>query len=1115
MIVQVLDVVTVINDEETEFHLFAKDVDGVLHSKRIKGFYPFYVYAAVPQAYNHEHLELFHRELTKYLSSNKPFGSCSCYTCSGLKQPEPSIVQLCSQKVNVHCTQCELFLKRFPQFCGFMKEITKQEGPKWLPECLEYYSTFANKCHGNCFPQRFEAVPTGIYTLNNVLCHKKWPSCTNYVREVTYHEANAVFGAELRPRKFMKFQFTYPHLCNVNVLDRFFQKQCIQPEEGLRVDQLGVYDCISDARKMFMRETGIRMGVWIDLETLELCVTAPPKSKGFSKLVYDIETPNAIHSQFPLPKYGIPVASIAYKFNDEVVCLALDRGPKLNEESLAKLPLKSQVYYFETEKQLLNWFHDRVVNVLDPDFMEGFNSNKFDMPYLMARMYYLGMKEYDQWSRLGSCYILRTTFMSKQKGKKDLVKYMCPGRIMSDVYLNISNDNMVKSPDGGLSLGNCCKMFKTTYQKQDMSHDQLWDYFYQGTEEQKFLAISYNILDVLCTDELGAKRNLMDKIVGNAQVFRLFGQEVIDRGVSYYLSCAMYGVRYPHYLLQCNTNVKVERVNALMPGEDDVDDEDDEDEEEDEEAPPATTSQRNIPKLAWHIPQELRLRSLLVKENKILQYDPSQYQGGHVAEPKCGYHFGYFLFLLDFNSLYPSIMMRHNICLSTYVHPWVIQSEHLVEGVHYERAPNGHCFLKKEIKEGFIPKLLNVLVSRRKIIKDDLAANGKTMDFATFQSKKAEEDALKLGANSTYGVCGSTTSELGMRIIADTVCAYGRERYTKRIMELLETSPKFAHLAPRILYGDTDSVFLGTNLPTKVEGKTFEELRQVAEIEFNAMLHYINKESGMVVEPMKLGWDDLLVAMVLVGRKGYVKVSVTSQTHPVPKFKYTIKGLQLIKGDALLYVRHVGTELCERTFTSLDAASPDAVFEFMRTKAQALLLGQVENNELKQTKKMSKDVFEYAGGSEPHVVAAKQKIAAGQTVNSGEYVSFYYVAPKQEDGGKKKKKSDLVMCMELFDPTKHRLDYMLYFEMFYRPFLRLLYWVLGYEKMMALIEYSNYEVLERSVFSHSTKGRPHAVATKNLKSLLDEIMNGKKKKKDEGPMTKQARMDAYFTSTYN
>lgn len=64
-----------------------------------------------------------------------------------------------------------------------------------------------------------------------------------------------------------------------------------------------------------------------------------------------------------------------------------------------------------------------------------------------------------------------------------------------------------------------------------------------------------------------------------------------------------------------------------------------------------------------------------------------QYEGATVIEPKRGYY-PMPIATLDFSSLYPSIMMAHNLCYTTLLDKTMIDRLKLVEQVDYVRTPN-------------------------------------------------------------------------------------------------------------------------------------------------------------------------------------------------------------------------------------------------------------------------------------------------------------------------------------------------------------------------------------------------------------------------------------------
>jgi DNA polymerase delta subunit 1 len=73
---------------------------------------------------------------------------------------------------------------------------------------------------------------------------------------------------------------------------------------------------------------------------------------------------------------------------------------------------------------------------------------------------------------------------------------------------------------------------------------------------------------------------------------------------------------------------------------------------------------------------------------------------------------------LDFASLYPSIMMAHNLCYSSLV-PKHKRKDHNPDDI--TETPNGDLFVKSSKKKGILPMILEELLSARKRAKTELA----------------------------------------------------------------------------------------------------------------------------------------------------------------------------------------------------------------------------------------------------------------------------------------------------------------------------------------------------------------------------------------------------------
>jgi DNA polymerase delta subunit 1 len=68
-----------------------------------------------------------------------------------------------------------------------------------------------------------------------------------------------------------------------------------------------------------------------------------------------------------------------------------------------------------------------------------------------------------------------------------------------------------------------------------------------------------------------------------------------------------------------------------------------------------------------------------------------KFEGAVVLEPTRGYYQDP-VAILDFASLYPSIMMAHNLCYSTLIPPYKLKD---LEVNKYEKTPNGDYFVRK------------------------------------------------------------------------------------------------------------------------------------------------------------------------------------------------------------------------------------------------------------------------------------------------------------------------------------------------------------------------------------------------------------------------------------
>ena len=164
-------------------------------------------------------------------------------------------------------------------------------------------------------------------------------------------------------------------------------------------------------------------------------------------------------------------------------------------------------------------------------------------------------------------------------------------------------------------------------------------------------------------------------------------------------------------------------------------------------------------------------------------YNSSPIEGGYVHDIGAGIYDH--VIVLDFKSMYPSMIMKYNICFTTF-NP----SGEIV-------APNSVRFLAKDKREGVVPKLLKELMDERDKVK------GRMREASEDEREYLDgvQGAIKILMNTFYGVLASSFYRFTNLDIGSAVTAYARKTITSLIEKLKSENYK-------VIYGDTDSIFI-------------------------------------------------------------------------------------------------------------------------------------------------------------------------------------------------------------------------------------------------------------------------------------------------------------------
>lgn len=264
-----------------------------------------------------------------------------------------------------------------------------------------------------------------------------------------------------------------------------------------------------------------------------------------------------------------------------------------------------------------------------------------------------------------------------------------------------------------------------------------------------------------------------------------------------------------------------------------------------------------------------------------------QYEGATVIEPTRGYY-DVPIATLDFASLYPSIIQAHNLCYTTLLNKTSVEKLGLVKDVDYIVTPNGDMFCTSTLRKGLLTQILEELLGARKRAKKELAVETDPFKKAVLNGRQL---ALKISANSVYGITGATVGKLPCLAIASSTTSYGRQMIekTKEEVEARYTIANGYSYDAQVIYGDTDSVMV------KFGPKELEEAMRLGEDAAN----YV---SSKFIKPIKLEFEKIYFPYLLINKKRYAGLY---WTNPIKYDKMDSKGIETVRRDNCRLVQNV------------------------------------------------------------------------------------------------------------------------------------------------------------------------------------------------------------------
>ncbi|KFG64690.1 DNA polymerase (pol2) superfamily protein [Toxoplasma gondii RUB] len=428
-------------------------------------------------------------------------------------------------------------------------------------------------------------------------------------------------------------------------------------------------------------------------------------------------------------------------------------------------------------------------------------------------------------------------------------------------------------------------------------------------------------------------------------------------------------------------------------------------------------------------------------EEKVGARAKASYAGGLVLEPRVGLY-DTFVLLLDFNSLYPSIIQEYNVCFSTVKRP--VRTR--ISRVQATNGPDGEIadgFREPDDRNlphaaeedvqgiastpGLLPRILRQLVQRRRAVKASMKGESNPVKRATQEIKQL---ALKLTANSIYGCLGFSRSRFYAKEIAAFITQQGRNI----LMAAKDKVERILRL--EVVYGDTDSIMINTGLHDDGgEGKTYAAAVRLGE--------QVKAEINKSYKKLEIDLEGVFRRLLLLKKKKYVCCIVVD--YAKRQYKLEQKGLDIVRRDWAKLTKVVGNQLLQIIFriAQKDAAlapvstpaadaskdekaksnetkyAVDTVVEELHEKlrevGKQLRAGGVPLEFFVITKALTKPPQMYARGAggaimHPHVQVALRMQSRGLSVKPGNEIPYvicseasvraFLAAKSEAEGGK-------------------------------------------------------------------------------------------------------------------
>jgi DNA polymerase-2 len=412
-------------------------------------------------------------------------------------------------------------------------------------------------------------------------------------------------------------------------------------------------------------------------------------------------------------------------------------------------------------------------------------------------------------------------------------------------------------------------------------------------------------LDTAASEIIGDRKLITDVTNKGAEIDNLFQNEK-DKLVAYNEKDAILVIK----ILEAKDIINLTITRSLLTGM------------------PLDRVQASVATLDSLYIREAKKRKIICNSGQYSDKD-SGILGGFVMNPKTGIHEN--IIVLDFKSLYPSIMITFNI------DPMTNSSDGTIV------APNGTKF--ENTKDAILPSLIDKIWKER--------------DNAKKRNDQIASYALKVIINSFFGVLANSRCRFFSMDMANAITHFGQYIIKTTAKELQKEGYE-------TLYSDTDSVFVKTG------AKSIDEAKKIGEeitIKINNYFKEKIKSEYKRDSRLELEFEKIFRKIIFPKTRGdsnkgakkrYAGLLIKDNTE-----KMDFTGLEFVRRDWTEVSKKFQLTLLDKIFHEEEIK--DYVKEFVND-----IKNKKYDNLLIYTKAIRKDLSSYTKTTPPHVKAARK-----------------------------------------------------------------------------------------------------------------------------------------------